>query len=165
MKKIAEKIIYKITNFLENLVGIIISILVIIVFGEVVMRYFFNSPQPWSSELARFLLIWLTFCGASVATIRGTHLSTGLTLYSVIKNKKIIVTLKIIVTILVSSALFIIGYYGMSTMLSTGGRIAPMTGIQMYYPWSAMPFNLFLMVIFVIFNSIKEIATIKEGEL
>lgn len=162
MKKFAESVIYKITDLLENLIGIIVTALVGIVFTEVILRYFFNSPLSWSSELSRFLLIWLTFCGASVATIRGTHLTMGLTFFTIIKNPTLIIIIKIIVNILVAIAMFVVGYYGMSTMLLTGGRIAPMTGIPMYYPWSAMPFNFFLIVVFIFFNIIKEIANIRS---
>lgn len=162
MKEFAEKVIYKITDLLENLIGIIVTALVGIVFTEVILRYFFNSPLSWSSELSRFLLIWLTFCGASVATIRGTHLTMGLTFFNIIKSPSLIIIIKIIVNILTAIAMFIVGYYGMSTMLLTGGRIAPMTSIPMYYPWAAMPFNFFLIVVFIFFNAIKEIANIRS---
>lgn len=40
---------------------------------QVVSRYMFNHSLFWSEELARFLLIWLSFLGATVAYCHGVH--------------------------------------------------------------------------------------------
>lgn len=40
---------------------------------QVFFRYVLNRSLFWSEELARFMLIWLTFLGASVAYYRGAH--------------------------------------------------------------------------------------------
>jgi len=40
---------------------------------QVVSRYGFNHSLFWSEELARFLLIWLSFLGATVAYCHGAH--------------------------------------------------------------------------------------------
>lgn len=40
---------------------------------QVFFRYVLNHSLFWSEELARFLLIWLTFLGASVAYYRRAH--------------------------------------------------------------------------------------------
>ena len=163
MKKFAENIIEKITQFLENIMGLLIFFLIVIVFAQVLMRYVFNAPMAWGTELARFLLIWLTFCGASVATIRLTHLTMGLNLYSAVKNKTFIIVSKIIINLLVGVAMFVVGWYGTNTMIMTGGRIAPMTGIPMYYVWASMPVNFFLIVIYIILNTVKEIGAEMKG--
>ena len=42
----------------------------IIVAVQVFFRYVLNQSLFWSEELARFLLVWLTFFGASVAYYR-----------------------------------------------------------------------------------------------
>jgi len=40
---------------------------------QVFFRYVLNHSLFWSEELARFLLVWLTFLGASVAYHRRAH--------------------------------------------------------------------------------------------
>lgn len=42
----------------------------VIVAVQVFFRYVLNQSLFWSEELARFLLVWLTFLGASVAYFR-----------------------------------------------------------------------------------------------
>lgn len=46
----------------------------ILVFGNVVLRYAFNSGITWSEELSRFFFIWLTFLGAVGALRDHQHL-------------------------------------------------------------------------------------------
>ncbi len=40
---------------------------------QVFARYVLNHSLFWSEELARYLLVWLTFLGATVAYHRGVH--------------------------------------------------------------------------------------------
>ena len=44
-----------------------------VVISQVFCRYIFNHSLFWSEELARYLLVWLTFLGASVAYQRDMH--------------------------------------------------------------------------------------------
>ena len=48
--------------------------MVIMVFGNVVLRYVFNSGIDVSEELSRIFFVWLTFIGAIVAMHEGSHL-------------------------------------------------------------------------------------------
>jgi TRAP-type C4-dicarboxylate transport system permease small subunit len=49
-------------------------VMVVLVFGNVVLRYGFNSGITMSEELSRWLLVWLTFFGAIVALRDHKHL-------------------------------------------------------------------------------------------
>ena len=48
-------------------------IMVLVVFIQVVLR-FFDRGFPWAEELARYLMIWAGFLGASIATRQQRHL-------------------------------------------------------------------------------------------
>ncbi|MEI6382922.1 MAG: TRAP transporter small permease [Betaproteobacteria bacterium] len=58
----------------EVLLVVFLSAMVVMVFGNVVLRYGFNSGIISSEELSRFLFIWITFLGAIIAVREGTHL-------------------------------------------------------------------------------------------
>jgi len=45
----------------------------LIVVVQVFSRYVLNHSLFWSEELARYLLVWLTFMGTSVAYHKGVH--------------------------------------------------------------------------------------------
>ncbi len=52
--------------------------MVVLVFGNVVLRYGFNSGITLSEEVSRWLFVWLTFFGAIVALKEHGHLGSDL---------------------------------------------------------------------------------------
>lgn len=58
----------------EWLLIALLALMVILVFGNVVLRYGFNSGLVYSEELSRFAFMWLTLLGAIVAMRDGGHL-------------------------------------------------------------------------------------------
>ncbi len=53
-----------------------LALMVVLVFGNVVLRYGFNTGITVSEELSRWLFVWITFMGAIVAMKEGTHLGS-----------------------------------------------------------------------------------------
>ena len=50
--------------------------MVVLVFGNVVLRYAFNSGITFSEEVSRWLFVWITFMGGVVALKENAHLGT-----------------------------------------------------------------------------------------
>lgn len=63
---------------LELTIAGFLALMVVLVFGNVVLRYGFNSGIVISEELSRWLFIWLTFMGALVALREHAHLGTDM---------------------------------------------------------------------------------------
>jgi TRAP-type transport system small permease protein len=59
---------------LKVAIALCLAVMVVLVFGNVVLRYVFNSGIATSEELSRWLLVWLTFLGAIVALRQHAHL-------------------------------------------------------------------------------------------
>lgn len=59
---------------LKFLMVLCLAIMLVLVFGNVVLRYGFNSGITVSEELTRLLFVWMTFMGAVVALHRNGHL-------------------------------------------------------------------------------------------
>jgi TRAP-type C4-dicarboxylate transport system permease small subunit len=55
-------------------IALCLAVMVVLVFGNVVLRYVFNSGITVSEELSRWLMVWLTFLGAIVALREHSHL-------------------------------------------------------------------------------------------
>ena len=47
--------------------GTIFSLIVILIFTQVLFRYIFNNSLNWTEELAKYLFVWMTFIGAAGA--------------------------------------------------------------------------------------------------
>jgi TRAP-type C4-dicarboxylate transport system permease small subunit len=54
-------------RLLDMVIALFLAIMVVLVFGNVVLRYAFNSGISVSEEVSRWLFVWLTFLGAIVA--------------------------------------------------------------------------------------------------
>jgi TRAP-type C4-dicarboxylate transport system permease small subunit len=59
---------------IEWLLVVLLGVMVVLVFGNVVLRYGFNSGIVFSEEVSRFVFMWLTLLGALVAMHDGAHL-------------------------------------------------------------------------------------------
>lgn len=70
----ADRLLRGYTRALDILGGVCLAIMVLLVFGNVVLRYTFNSGITVSEELSRWLFVWLTFMGAVVALREHGHL-------------------------------------------------------------------------------------------
>ena len=55
-----------------------LTTMVVLVFGNVVLRYALNSGITVSEEMSRWLFVWLTFLGAVVALHDNGHLGTDM---------------------------------------------------------------------------------------
>lgn len=63
---------------IEALIALLLALMVVLVFGNVVLRYAFNSGITVSEELSRWLFVWMTFLGAIVALQDNGHLGTDM---------------------------------------------------------------------------------------
>jgi TRAP-type C4-dicarboxylate transport system permease small subunit len=61
-------------NILKAVCAVILAAMVAMVFGNVVLRYVFNSGITVSEELARWGLVYLTFIGAAITLRERQHL-------------------------------------------------------------------------------------------
>jgi TRAP-type transport system small permease protein len=58
------------------IMAVALMVMVALVFGNVVLRYGFNSSITVSEEVSRWLFVWITFMGAVVALREHAHLGT-----------------------------------------------------------------------------------------
>jgi TRAP-type C4-dicarboxylate transport system permease small subunit len=65
-------------HLLKIAIVLCLVLMVVLVFGNVVLRYAFNMGLTTSEELSRFLFVWLTFLGAIVALREHGHLGVDM---------------------------------------------------------------------------------------
>ncbi len=73
-----KTLLNRLCHLIEVLMALLMSLMVIMVFGNVVMRYGFNSGITVSEELSRWMFVWLCFMGAVVAVKEHGHLGTDM---------------------------------------------------------------------------------------
>jgi TRAP-type C4-dicarboxylate transport system permease small subunit len=71
-----QKLVEGICRLFSFLMVVCLGLMVLMVFGNVVLRYGFNSGITASEELSRWLFVWMTFLGAVNAMHYHAHLGT-----------------------------------------------------------------------------------------
>jgi len=66
------------TRVLEILMVLCLALMLVMVFGNVILRLFFNTGLDLSEEIPRFAFVWMTFLGAIVGVRRRAHLGVDI---------------------------------------------------------------------------------------
>ena len=73
-----QRIVEGYFTLLKVVIVACLAVMVVLVFGNVVLRYGFNSGITVSEEISRWLFVWLTFLGAIVALREHGHLGVDM---------------------------------------------------------------------------------------
>ena len=75
---LVDRLLSGYVRLLEGVIAVCMLLMVILVFGNVVLRYGFNSGITVSEEISRWLFVWLTFLGALIGLREHAHLGTDM---------------------------------------------------------------------------------------
>ena len=127
------------SRILGGFIGLLVGLMVIIVFSNVIARYFLNSSLAWSEEISRFMLIWLAFLGAYLAFVKNEHLGLDLVVFL---PPKLAIVIRTLASILVIVAVGIILYGGWTVTSFTiqSGWTSPALSIPYGYVYVVVPF-------------------------
>lgn len=116
---------------IEWILAMCLLAMVIMVFGNVVLRYGFNSGITISEEMSRFVFVWLTFIGAIVAMREGAHLGIDTLVSRLSRTGKKVCLVISEVLMLVCCVLFFWGTWLQHEVNAT--NVAPVTGLNMIW--------------------------------
>lgn len=66
--------IHAFTAFLDRSSSVLLGLTVTLLSAQVFLRVVFNEPQAWAEEVGRYLFVWMVYLGATVATVRESHI-------------------------------------------------------------------------------------------
>lgn len=61
-------------RFLQRSSSTLLGLTVTLLTAQVILRVVFNEPQAWAEEVGRYLFIWMVYLGATLATVRESHI-------------------------------------------------------------------------------------------
>ena len=124
-----KQIIRKLEVFLETVLAVLMTGMTLIVFLNVLSRYFLNISIPWTEEGSRFLLIFIVFIGAVLAYTDDGHLGLDVLVKALPKKASRYIVL--LSHILSAVALSLLTYGGILLTGNTlrSGWTAPASGI------------------------------------
>ena len=131
MQKAVDSSVRGFFKLLELLIVACMIAMVFMVFGNVVLRYGFNSGIDVSDEMARYCFIWLTYIGAMVAMREHGHLGVDTVVKHLgIGGKKLCLFLSEAL-MLGCNVLFFVGTWKMHELQMS--NISPVVGISMIW--------------------------------
>lgn len=131
LPKIIDAAIHWFFKLLELLVVVCMVAMVFMVFGNVVLRYAFNSGIMVSVEMSRYFFIWLTYIGAMLAMHEHGHLGVdSLVKHLPVLGKKVCLFFSEVLMLFCNS-LFLLGTWKMHELNES--NISPVVGISMIW--------------------------------
>jgi TRAP-type transport system small permease protein len=73
-----KQLVPRVERVVQLLMALALAIMVVLVFGNVVLRYVFHSGIAWAEEISRLMFVWLIFLGAILALRQHAHLGVEL---------------------------------------------------------------------------------------
>lgn len=116
---------------IELALAALLFLMVVMVFGNVVLRYGFNSGITVSEELSRVFFVWLTFIGAIVAMHEGEHLGMSNVVEKMSRRGKLISAGICQVLIIMCCCMLVWGTWSQHDVTAT--TRAPVTGMSLIW--------------------------------
>ena len=169
--KISLKLI--LTNLDAIITAVTLSICVVLVNANVIMRYFFNSPIRWAEEVVTSLFVWTVFIGSAYAYRKHSHLGVDILVNLMPpKMKAVVKSVMSVVELFVLSMLTVISsQYVYHLIFNRAGKLkiimTDMLRIPKWWTGIAVPIGFGLSVIYSVYFMVKGVraylAKKKEG--
>ena len=138
------------------------ALMVVVVFAQVVARLTAGSIT-WSEELARYIMIYLTYVGASVGVKRKSHIAIEFINGRIPRRAED--TVDIVANLLCLFSCAIMFRYGIRLVDLTMAQKTPAMQIPMGVAYFSMVLGSLLMVIHFITNILDSILDLAKGEV
>lgn len=123
-------------NFINIIIAISLTIIVILVLGNTFLRYVFNSGISGSVEITRYLFVWVVFLGSILALNDKKHIAVELPynkLPHLIKMSIFVIGRLLMLFLLL---ILLLGGYKLTKL--NLGSISPSMGIPQYWMYGSL---------------------------
>lgn len=124
---------------------LLLAAMSVIVFANVLIRYLTNASIPWSEEVARHMMIWLTFLGAGPVLRAGGHIAVESLQDALPRPAAIGVRVAVAACMLVFFAVIV--WFGTAYALRATSQVTAATQIPFAWIYAAIPAGGVLLVV------------------
>lgn len=158
----------KLSNFIDNFEGYLCVVMLIamsiIVFLQVIFRFILKASLPWSEEVSRYLLVWITFLGGAYGVKTGAHLGVeAVQLLLPVQARKVAKLITQVVGVVLCVIILIISIDIVQKQLS-GGQKSPALRLEMGYVYLAIPVGMVFFIIRYIERMVNTIRNFNKDE-
>ena len=120
-----------------HLIILLFSIQVLVVFSQVIWRFIFNNPFPWSEELARYLQVWIILLTSTVCIQKSKHLAIDYLTHRL--SFKLQRLFKIISMVGITSYILVVIIFGIQFIVLVGAQKTPALQVPIGIIYFAFP--------------------------
>ena len=124
---------------------VLLAAMAVIVFANVALRYLTDQSIEWAEEVARHLMIWLTFLGVGPVLRYGGHIAIENLQDSL--PRPAAVALRVLIALLLLGLFVFMIWYGALYVERTRYQTTAATQISFGYIYAAMPIGGVLLVV------------------
>jgi len=133
-----ERTFRRFIDLVEWWAMLLLVLMVVLVCLGVFFRYVLSSSLAWYDEFASYLLVWLTFYGAVVASYHGRHIAFEMVVDRFMRNTKRIV--EAVAELFVLGFQVVLFYYGWLLTQKMGDETAvSLVWVKMGWVYSVLP--------------------------
>jgi TRAP-type C4-dicarboxylate transport system permease small subunit len=116
---------------------VMLAAMSVIIFTNVVLRYTTSQSIEWAEEVARHLMIWLTFIGCGPVLRYGGHIAVENLQDSL--PRSLAIGLRVVIALLLLGLFGFLAWFGVQYMDRTQYQQTPATQISFAYIYAALP--------------------------
>jgi TRAP-type C4-dicarboxylate transport system permease small subunit len=133
-----ERFFRRFIDLLEWWAVLLLVLMVVVVTLGVFFRYVLGASLAWYDEFASYLLVWLTFYGAVVASYRRRHIGFDMVVNRLMSSTRR--KIEVIAELLVLGFQIVLFYYGWNLMRKMGDETAiSLPWVKMGWVYSVLP--------------------------
>jgi TRAP-type transport system small permease protein len=134
-----DRFAYRLNWVVERICALLVGVMVVVIWFEVVERYFLHLGMTWTEEFSRYVMIWAALLAVSCGAYYREHIGLDIVRrFLPVKAGNILMISLDLVS--VSFFLFLTWYGIEMTKLGTG-QYATIFGITMMVPFAAVPIS------------------------
>jgi TRAP-type C4-dicarboxylate transport system permease small subunit len=130
----------------EVVCSVMVLTMTLVVATQVICRYLLGASLTWSEEASRYLLIWITFLGGSIAFKRGMHTGFDAVVRAFSPGARR--AAQLVTLLAVAAFLVIVGLKGMQLALFNMAQRSPAMRLPMGTVYLAIPAGCLLMLVY-----------------
>ncbi|MFP4374460.1 MAG: TRAP transporter small permease [Spirochaetaceae bacterium] len=160
--RVLDRITHVVDEVVQRVAFACMVVMIVATTLQIVFRVFFDA-LAWTEEVSRYMLVWSTFLGASLAYKRGMHISVTFVREAFSPRAR-----KVLRIVAVVSALVFFGVafnFALDYMSRQWRQVSAALRLPMPVVYSVMPISLFVMILHALDALCAEFARPRGEEL
>ncbi len=141
-------------------VTLVTAVLAVVLSCAVFWRYALNNAIPWSEELCKYLMVWLTFLGAPIALRHGSHINIDLLQQLMPPRGRQLFHL--LIHLLVVATMVLVFWYGITFAQLGARQVASSFRMSMLWMYLAVPIGAALVGLVAVEHSLRSLVGIAD---